>query len=50
MTCIREAINEYEKNEFSIKGQNGRMNLLLKVAAQYTHILNKINFSNFIST
>ena len=51
MTCIRKAINEYEKNEFSIIGQNGRMNLQKKTdRANYftaTGKLNRIFFYNF---
>ena len=30
INCIRKAINEYENNDYSLKGQNGRMNLRKK--------------------
>jgi phage anti-repressor protein len=31
INCIRKAINEYENNDYSIIGQNGRINLERKL-------------------
>ncbi len=50
INSIRKAINEYENNDYSIIGQNGRMNLRKKTrrANYLTGMGMKIFFVNFL--